>query len=73
MELMSVQQATPLLIHSFFFGKGLAFGAVAVSAGVIGYSGKTALVTGVYMSAQRGSPTNYDSLGGFPLHRRQGM
>ncbi len=70
MEVMGVQQVGTLLIHTYFFGKRLAFGAMAVSAGVIGDSGKAALVTGVYMSAQRGSPAIHDGSGGFPLHRR---
>lgn len=70
---MGVQQIATLLIHPFFFGKGLAFGAMAVSAGVIGDSGITALVAGIYMRAQRGSPAIHDGPDGFPLHRRQRM
>ena len=70
---MGVQQVPPLLIHPFFFGKGLAFGTMPVPAGVIGDPGKAALVTGFYVSAQRGSPAIHDGPGRFPLHWRHGI
>ena len=70
MEVMGVQQISPLFVHPFFFGKGLAFGTMTIPAGVIGDSGKATLVAGVYMSAQRGSPAIHDGSGSFPLHGR---
>ena len=36
---------------------------------IIGDLGKAAPVTGVYMSAQRGSPAIHNGPGSFPLHR----
>ncbi len=62
MEVMRVEQRNALLIDPNFFGKTLAFGAVPVSAGVIGDTLVPAVVTCVYMSAKRRCPTVHNVL-----------
>ncbi len=73
MEIGNVQKMLPLFINPFFFCNCLAFGAVAVPAGIVGDFCITTVVTSVYVCAQSGCPAIHNVLNGFSLNKVQRM
>ena len=63
----------PLFINPFLFCNGLAFRAVAVPAGIVGYFCITTVVTTVYVRAQSSRPAIHNIPNGFSLNKVQRM
>lgn len=73
MEIMNIQQVFSLLCNPLLFGEGLAFGAVAVTAGIVGYPLVAAVIADIHMSAKRRGAAADNAPCSLPLYRRQLM